>query len=134
VQNTVRQVFGAFGVAVIGTILATEYATKSAAALAPLPAPARDAASQSIVATQGILARAAQLGAPPEQVAKVRAGAFDAFLSASHITTAISLGVILLAAALVAFVLPTITPPQAAPPGPPPASEEPAGVVPDASA
>jgi EmrB/QacA subfamily drug resistance transporter len=133
VQNTVRQVFGAFGVAVIGSILATEYADRSAAALAPLPPAARDVAKQSIVATQGVLARAVDLGAPVAQVARVRAGAFDAFLGASHVTTAISLGVILLAAAIVGFLLPNITPPQAAPAAPPAADAEAAaaGVAPE---
>ena len=37
VQNTVRQVFGALGVAVIGTVLATQYASNVAPVLDKLP-------------------------------------------------------------------------------------------------
>ena len=37
VQNTVRQVFGAFGVAVVGTVLATQYASNVAPVGQPLP-------------------------------------------------------------------------------------------------
>ena len=55
VQNTVRQVFGAFGVAVIGTVLATRYATAAADALAPLPAQARGTAATSVQLTQLVL-------------------------------------------------------------------------------
>src|SRR5205823_2607757 len=87
--------------------------SRSSVVLAPLPPAARHVASQSIVATQAVLARGLAQGAPPAQVAQVRAGAFDAFLDASHVTTAISLGVILLAAAVVGFLLPVIRPPQA---------------------
>ncbi len=119
VQNTVRQVFGAFGVAVIGTILATRYATALAPALAPLPAPVREAASPSVIATTKVLEHAAQSGAVPAPViAQVRQGAFDAFLSASHFTNLISALVILLAAIVVGVLLPQITPPQAAPAAP----------------
>jgi len=114
VQNTVRQVFGAFGVAVIGTILATQYASRSAAALAPLPPAARDVASQSAVATKVVLAQAVAHGAPPSTVATVRTGAYNAFLDSSHVTTMISFVVILAAAAVVGFLLPTMQPPEQA--------------------
>jgi hypothetical protein len=115
VQNTVRQVFGAFGVAVIGTILATQYASRSAEALAPLPPAARDVASQSVVATKVVLAQAAAHGVPPSAVATVRAGAYNAFLDSSHVTTLISFVVVLMAAAVVGFLLPTMKPPERSP-------------------
>ena len=128
VQNTVRQVFGAFGVAVIGTILATRYASAAASALAPLPAAARSTASQSVQLTQLVLQRAKEQGAPAAAIEKVRAGAFDAFLSASHVTTWISTVVILVAAGVVGFVLPRITPPSKAVAAPPEVATDQVGV------
>jgi len=115
VQNTVRQVFGAFGVAIVGTLLATQYASESAPALAALPPAAREAASQSIIATDAVLKHALAAGAPVDAVNAARVGAYDAFLSASHLTSWISAGVVLLGAAIVFFLLPKITPPTRGP-------------------
>ena len=119
-QNTVRQVFGAFGVAVIGTVLATRYATAAADALAPLPAQARGTAAHVRAAhpagaAEGGGGRCTGVGHRPHPV-----GAFDAFLSASHFTYWISTIVIIIAALVVFFVLPQITPPSshAEPPAP----------------
>ena len=111
VQNTVRQVFGALGVAVIGTLLATTYASNVAPTLAPLPPAARSVAEDSIIATDRVLTVAASQGATPEQVAQLRLGAYDAFLKSSHVTSAISASVVLLAALIVGFLLPYIPPP-----------------------
>jgi EmrB/QacA subfamily drug resistance transporter len=116
VQNTVRQVFGAFGVAVIGTVLATRYADKVTGALAPLPPDVREGVKTSVQLTQQALVKA-----PPVVAEKIRPVAFDAFLTASHITYWISTGVIVLAAAVVLFLLPHITPPTAHPEGDAPA-------------
>jgi MFS transporter, DHA2 family, multidrug resistance protein len=113
VQNTVRQVFGAFGVAVIGTVLATKYAAASAAALSALPPAAKATASQSVALTQVVLAEAAKHGAPAAAIEQARSGAYDAFLSASHFTNTISASVVLVAAVVVATLLPDITPPSA---------------------
>ena len=115
VQNTVRQVGGALGVAVIGTILATRYSENLAPVLDALPVQvpeaARAAASDSIVATVGVLEKAgAALPAP--LVDQVRDGAFDAYISAAHVTTTISMGVVVIAALVVAFALPHLTPPS----------------------
>ncbi len=114
VQNTVRQVFGAFGVAIVGTLLATKYASNVAATLAPLPGPAKDVAQQSVIATQQVLGQAVKAGLPVPQAAAIRSGSFDAFLSASHVTATLSASVVLLAALVVAFLLPKITPPHRA--------------------
>ncbi len=111
VQNTVRQVFGAFGIAIVGTLLATRYASASAPALAGLPPAARDAASQSIIATDAVLQQALANGAPADALAAARQGAYNAFLSATHLTSWISALVVLLAAGIVFFVLPLIKPP-----------------------
>lgn len=113
VQNTVRQVCGALGIAVIGTVLATQYASNLETSLAqapiPLPQDAVDAASQSVVATVAVLSAAP--GLPDSLRAQLEAGAFEAFLNASHLTSALSAVVVLIAALVVGFALPKITPP-----------------------
>ena len=116
VQNTVRQVGGALGVAVIGTVLATQYAKNLQPALDALPSAfpsaAKDAMSNSVISTVGVLQEAASQGLPASVVASTQATAFDAFLSASHVTTLISTVIVIIAALVVWFMLPPITPPQ----------------------
>ena len=116
VQNTVRQVGGALGVAVIGTVLATQYAKSLQPAIDSLPAQfpsaAKDAMSNSIIATVDVLGKAAEQGLPASVVEATRQSAFDAFLSASHVTTLISAVIVVIAALVVWFLLPPITPPQ----------------------
>lgn len=116
VQNTVRQVGGALGVAIIGTVLATQYASRITPALGQLPdqvpEEARQAAENSIVATDGLLSGLEQSGAPATVVDALRGSAFDAFLASSHVTYIISVSVVVIAALLVAFALPKITPPR----------------------
>ena len=118
VQNTVRQVFGALGVAIIGTILATQYASNIAPALDDLPPEfpdaAKEAASESIIATVSVLGQASADGLPASTVATLQAGAFEAFLGATHVTFIISLVVVAIAALVVGFFLPHISPPTAA--------------------
>ena len=118
VQNTVRQVFGALGVAIIGTILATQYASNIAPALDALPPvfpdAAKEAASESIIATVSVLGQASADGLPASTVATLQAGAFEAFLGATHVTFIISLVVVAIAALVVGFFLPHISPPTAA--------------------
>jgi len=116
VQNTVRQVGGALGVAVIGTVLATQYARNLQPALDSLPtqfpSAAKDAMSNSVIATVKVLREAAEQGLPASVVESTKATAFDAFLSASHVTTLISTVIVVVAALIVWFLLPPITPPQ----------------------
>jgi len=116
VQNTVRQVFGALGVAVVGTVLATQYASNLQPGLDALPSQvpqgAKDAASESIIATVNVLGQAEQNGLPAGLVDTARQGAFEAFLAASHLTSYVSLIVAVIAALVVGFMLPKISPPQ----------------------
>ena len=116
VQNTVRQVGGALGVAIIGTVLATQYASRITPALSQLPDQvpdeARQAAENSIVATDGLLSGLEQSGAPATVIDALRASAFDSFLASAHVTYIISVSVVVIAALLVAFALPKITPPR----------------------
>ncbi len=115
VQNTVRQVFGALGVAIIGTILATQYSSNLRPVLERLPSvvpdAAKEAAGESIIATVTVLGQVSEAGLPASAVAQAQAGAFDAFLSASHLTSLISMTIVGLAAIIVGFLLPHITPP-----------------------
>lgn len=114
VQNTVRQVAGALGVAVVGTVLGTQYANNVAPVFQDLPEqfPA-DQAAQSIVATDAILTTAADQGVAPEDViTTVRDGAYEAFLNASHTTMLLSAVMVVVAALLVGFLLPAIQPPR----------------------
>lgn len=116
VQNTVRQVGGALGVAIIGTVLATQYANRVAPALGELPdqvpEDARRAAENSIVATDGLITGLEQAGAPAATLDALRSSAYDAFLTSAHVTYLVSITVVVIAALLVAFVLPVITPPR----------------------
>jgi MFS family permease len=116
VQNTVRQVGGALGVAIIGTVLATQYAKSLQPALDALPpqfpSAAKDAMSNSVISTVEVLKQAAAQGLPSSVVDATKATAFDSFLSASHVTTLISTAIVIIAALVVWFLLPPITPPQ----------------------
>ena len=115
VQNTVRQVFGALGVAVIGTVLATRYASGIEPVVAKLPAGTPDSvkelAGNSVIGTVAVLDKAAANGAPAGLVAQGKQVAFDAFISATHVTSLISTVLVVVAGVVVWFLLPPITPP-----------------------
>ena len=94
-MNTVaRMVSGALGVAVVGSVVNSLYADNVEPALSDLPAPAREAAGESIGAADAI---AAQL--PPEAGSALLAGAGDAFVDA--MATGLALAAVLSAAAAV---------------------------------
>jgi hypothetical protein len=95
--NTARQVAGALGVAVLGSILAQTYRSQLSPHLAALTPAARSAASGSITATQTV---ASKLGATG-----VRLDGFadSAFVHAMHVTTVVS-AVITLVGALVVLI------------------------------
>src|SRR5579859_7225769 len=93
--NTARQVSGALGVAVLGSILAQAYRTQLGPHLGRLPAPARNAATSSITASQAVAAR---LGPAGRHLA---AFADSSFVHAMHLTTLISAAITLLGAVVV---------------------------------
>ncbi|MHB0928385.1 MAG: MFS transporter [Candidatus Nanopelagicales bacterium] len=127
VQNTVRQVGGALGVAVMGTVLATQYASALAPTLAKLPQlpdAARAAASKSLIATTEVIGQAASAGMPAAAARTVLDGAYQAFISASHDATYLSLAAVLLALATIVIALPDLRPPTKAAHAPAPSGVE----------
>jgi EmrB/QacA subfamily drug resistance transporter len=100
VNNTFRQVGGAMGVAVLGSLLSTTYRNGIDGHLGILPASDRRAAGESVQAT---LAIAAKLG--PAGRALVRP-ANDAFIHAMHITATGSAAVALIGAVVALVFLP----------------------------
>jgi hypothetical protein len=93
--NTARQVSGALGVAVLGSVLAQVYRSQLSPHLANLPAAARDAATGSITASQAV---AAKIGPAGQELARF---ADSSFVHAMHITTLISAAITLLGALVV---------------------------------
>jgi hypothetical protein len=88
VNNSVRQVGGALGVAILGSLLAASYAAHLGSVADALPAGARAEASQSIVSTLATV-RQVQAGSDPEAAraaAAVVEPAREAFVSAMHVT------------------------------------------------
>ncbi|MGW3357265.1 MFS transporter [Streptomyces bungoensis] len=107
-SNTFRQVGGALGIAVLGSVLSTAYRNGVEGKLGALPPALRDTAGESIEATLGI---AQKLG--PQGKALVTP-ANDAFLHAMHVTALCGTGIALVGAVVVALFLP----------GRPPAGQE----------
>ncbi|MDN3263872.1 DHA2 family efflux MFS transporter permease subunit [Streptomyces sp. CSDS2] len=108
-SNTFRQVGGALGIAVLGSVLATSYRNGIEGRLGALPPDLRDTAAESIEATLGI---AEKLGPRGEALVTP---ANDAFLHAMHVTALCGTGVALVGAVVTALFLPGRTP--AAPQG-----------------
>jgi DHA2 family multidrug resistance protein-like MFS transporter len=78
ISNTMRQVGGALGVAILGSLLSAIYRGQIADAVAGLPGPARDAASESIAGAHGVGEHIGPAGAP------LISAADQAFVSAMH--------------------------------------------------
>jgi Na+/melibiose symporter-like transporter len=100
VNNSVRQVGGALGVAILGSVLAAAYSARLGDAADALPGSVRAEARQSIVATLEAVQQAASSGDPDvaRRAAPVVDPARQAFVDAMHVTA-----VGTAAAALVAF-------------------------------
>nr|MDT0656525.1 MFS transporter [Micromonospora sp. DSM 115978] len=78
VSNTVRQVAGALGLAVLGSVLAAGYRSRIGATVETLPEPVRQVAGESISGAHGVAERLGPAG--PSLIA----AADDAFLTAMH--------------------------------------------------
>ena len=99
VNDATRITGGALGVAILGSVLASGYRGGMEDAVAGMPAPAADAARESLA---GGLAVAAQAGGETGQ--RVLTAAQDAFLSGMH-TAAIVAALVALAGSVIALVL-----------------------------
>jgi EmrB/QacA subfamily drug resistance transporter len=100
VNNTFRQVGGAIGVAVLGSVLSTVYRNGINDHLGVLPASARHSAGESIQATLGVAEKLGPKGQSLIQPAN------DAFIHAMHVTAACSAVVALVGAAVTLVFLP----------------------------
>ena len=100
-NDVTRQVSGAFGVAVIGSVINTAYSANMDAAVAPLPPEAAEAASDSVGAATRI---AAML--PDPFASSLAAAAETAFTDALGVAVLVSAGVAVCGAVLVARFLP----------------------------
>jgi EmrB/QacA subfamily drug resistance transporter len=100
VNNTFRQVGGALGVAVLGSVLSTVYRNGIEGRLTLLPPAARHAAGESIEGTLGVVAQAGP-------AARALIGpADDAFIHAMHVTALASASVALVGMVVVLVFLP----------------------------
>ena len=129
--NTARQVAGALGVAVLGSILAQVYRGQLSPHLTGLPASAQNAATGSITATDTVAAKLGHAGLRLDQFGDV------AFVHAMHFTTAISAVITLIGALVVLIWMPGRSAVPAGAGQADAAGDEPAelraGVVPDAA-
>ena len=116
--NTARQVAGALGVAVLGSILAQVYRGQLNSHLTAVPAAARTAATGSITATQAVAARLGGAGARLDSYANT------AFVHAMHVTTLISAVITLLGALVVLIWMPGRAAAAAAPAAQPDAAQD----------
>jgi EmrB/QacA subfamily drug resistance transporter len=98
-NDVVREVGGTLGVAVLGSVLASAYATGMDGAATGLPAEAAAAATDSVGAAHGV---AAQMGGSAHLVG----AANDAFISAMSTTAGIAAAIALVGALIAATFLP----------------------------
>jgi DHA2 family multidrug resistance protein-like MFS transporter len=101
--NTLRQVGGALGVAVLGTIMAQSYQGHIADTAPDLPA----AAQESYSATYGVLESGLQSGQiTPEAAAQITQAANDSFINALHTTALVAIAVGVLGLVIIALFFP----------------------------
>ena len=100
VNNTTRELGGTLGVAVLGSVFASAYGPRILHALSgyPVPAPARDAARQSVAAALAVVDHA-----PAAVQPTIRTAVFDAFGSGLEAACMVGAAVAVLGA-LVAFL------------------------------
>jgi predicted MFS family arabinose efflux permease len=108
VNNSVRQIGGALGVAILGSVLAASYAAHLGGAVDALPAAVRAQASQSIVATLEAVSGVQSSGDADaaRAAAAIVEPAREAFVSAMHVTAVFTAIAALIAAGVVLRWLP----------------------------
>jgi Na+/melibiose symporter-like transporter len=116
VNNSVRQVGGALGVAILGSLMASAYSARLGTAVDGLPPGAREEAGESIVATLEAVRRA-QAGGDAEVARAATAvvgPAQEAFVGAMHLTALGTVAAALLATTIVLIWMPRRVPVRAA--------------------
>ncbi|WP_405825734.1 MFS transporter [Streptomyces sp. NBC_01390] len=110
VNNTLRQIGAALGVAVLGSILSVWYRDELGGAVNVLPEGVRETASESLGGTVVAVRELQEAGALPagarEQLPGLLATAQDAYLSAMHVSFGVAAGALALAAVVAAVWLP----------------------------
>jgi EmrB/QacA subfamily drug resistance transporter len=107
VNNAVRQVGGALGVAILGSVLTGAYTARLGSGVDGLPAAARDQAGESIVATLAAIEDAQRAGGDAARsAAAVADPAREAFVGAMHLTAVGTAGCAVVAALVVLIWLP----------------------------
>ncbi|MEU3098019.1 MFS transporter [Streptomyces sp. NPDC006967] len=119
VSQTMRQVAGALGVAVIGSILGVVYRSGMEDSVNVLPQALREEAAGSIGGTLRAV-NAAKLG---DQAPALIEKAVDAYLSGMEVTMLVAAGVALLSAVVAVRWLPKTAPKPPMPPAPKPTAE-----------
>ncbi|HEY9523175.1 MAG TPA: MFS transporter [Thermopolyspora sp.] len=99
-SNTVRQVAGAFGVALLGSLLSATYRDGVAPALTALPETMRHAAGDSITSTMGVAEALGARGAALIEPAKA------AFIDGMHVTALVAAAITLIGGLVVMKWLP----------------------------
>ncbi|MEV7341857.1 MFS transporter [Streptomyces sp. NPDC093544] len=110
VNNTLRQIGAALGVAVLGSILSVWYRNELGSAVDVLPQGVRETASESLGGTMVAVRELQQAGGlsaeAQEQIPGLLASAQDAYLSAMHVSFAVAAGALALAAVVAVLWLP----------------------------
>src|SRR3712207_4676349 len=108
VNNSVRQVGGALGVAILGSVLAASYSAHLGSAVDALPVAARAEASQSIVGTLAAVGEVRSGGDADaaRAAAEIVGPAREAFVSAMHVTAIFTAVAAVVAAVVVLLWLP----------------------------
>lgn len=109
VQNTVRQVAAAIGIAVLSSLVAVTYsnAMENTSAVAALPAQLQGPVTDSIGGAYEATARATESGLmSPEQAVAIQSAAVDSFMTAFHLAAIGSALLILLALLVLLWRLP----------------------------
>src|SRR5215467_5866689 len=106
IGNTVRQVAGALGIAVLGSVVSSVYRSRVTDSLSVLPAAQRGPAGESISGTYGAAQTLAQHG-NPAAAGRLVDGAQQAFVTAMHWAAVGSVLVALIGAAIALAWLPS---------------------------